>query len=91
VRSLQLQNASGQLTGGFTVFVSTGDGKGDASAVTRQTHEIRWPADALPQLIDKKMTFAVDVELTPPRTQISVGVLDRLSQKAGYEKWRAGS
>ncbi|HVR40809.1 MAG TPA: VWA domain-containing protein [Thermoanaerobaculia bacterium] len=86
VKSLKLVREGGEVTGGFNVYISTGDANGAASDVNKQTHAIRWPADALPHLIEKSVTFAVDVVLEPGRNQISVGVMDQQSAQTGYER-----
>lgn len=84
VKGLKLVREGGEVTGGFNVYISTGDEHGAASDVNKQTHAIRWPADALPHLIEKNVTFAVDIVLEPGRNQISVGVMDQRSEATGY-------
>ncbi|HWW60144.1 MAG TPA: hypothetical protein VN181_02145, partial [Thermoanaerobaculia bacterium] len=84
VKSLKLVREGGDVTGGFNVYISTGDEHGAASDVNKQTHAIRWPADALPHLMEKNVTFAVDIVLEPGRNQISVGVMDQRSEATGY-------
>jgi len=86
VKSLQLQHDGNEVTGGFAVYISTGDGEGHTSAVNRQVHDIRWPADKLPEMEDKTIGFAVDVVMKPGRNQISVGVLDQRSKHMGFAK-----
>ena len=86
VRQLALVRQGAELTGGFDVYLSIGTAAGDTSGVNKQTHTIRWPAEALPALIEKKLTYAVDVTLEPGSTQISVGVVDHGSKKVGFER-----
>jgi VWFA-related protein len=86
VRNLKLDQDGEFVTGGFDVYVATGDAAGNSSPVNRQTHRIKWPAGALPALMEKSITYNVDVELEPGRKQISVGVVDQKSERAGFEK-----
>ena len=86
VKSLKLVQEGTDVTGGFAIYVSMGDGKGNASQVNRQTHEIRWPAEKLPSLIEKSIGFNVDVVLLPGRNQVSVGVMDERSKTMGFAK-----
>ena len=74
------------VTGGFSVYVCSAGGKTEPSDVNRQSHDIRWPAAAIAQLGDRKMTFAIEVVLEKGRDQISVGVLDHRSQATGFSK-----
>ncbi len=86
IRKLTLVPDGNNLTGTFTVFIATGDSVGHSSNVTRQTKEIRWPADAMARAGDKTLTFRVDVVLQPGRSQISIGVMDEKSQEKGFER-----
>jgi hypothetical protein len=56
-----------EVSGAFTVFISTGDWVGNSSSVNRQLKEIRWPADVLANAGDKAITFRVNVVLEPGR------------------------
>jgi VWFA-related protein len=86
VRNLRLDRDGEFVTGGFEVYVATGDAVGNSSPVNRQTHQIKWPVAALPQLIGKMITYNVDVEIEPGRKQISVGVVDMKSERTGFER-----
>jgi VWFA-related protein len=86
VSNLTLLPDGEMVAGGFSVFICTGDGKGDVSGVNMQTHQIRWPKDAVTHLRGKNFTFAVDVPIEGSRTQISVGVVDHLSQTSGFSR-----
>ena len=90
VASLQLQKEGEEMTGGFVVFVSSGDEKGSATKVNRQEHLIRWPAGQFEALKSKTITFAVDVMLPAGVNQISVGVMDEKSQQTGFERITLG-
>lgn len=84
VNRLTLVTRGASITGGFSVFVCSGDGKGESSGVNVQSHAIEWPAEALPHLQAKTMTFVVDVPLEEGRPQLSVGVVDHVSQATGF-------
>jgi len=86
IHKLKLVSDGDSLTGAFTVFIATGDSVGHSSNVTRQTKEIRWPADALTRAGDKPLTFRVNVVLEPGRSQISVGVMDEKSKEKGFDR-----
>jgi VWFA-related protein len=85
-KSLKLITKGDQVAGAFAVYISTGDAKGRASAVNRQTHDIRLPADKMQQLADKMIDFNVDVVLSGGKNQISIGVMDQQSQQTGFAK-----
>ncbi|HKO01213.1 MAG TPA: VWA domain-containing protein [Thermoanaerobaculia bacterium] len=86
VKKLKLVKEGDSVTGGFNVYVSTGDDKGNSSEVSKQTHEIKWPADALPALMEKSITYRVNVVMEPGRSQISIGVMDQRSEQRGFER-----
>ena len=86
VKSLKLLQEGGEVTGGFAVYISTGDARGNVSPINRQKHDIRWPADKLPEMLEKTIGFNVDVVMKPGRNQISVGVMDQRSQQMGFAK-----
>ena len=86
IKNLKFVQEGDQVTGGFTVYIATGDSAGHASPVNKQSQQLRWPVAALQAAGDRQLTFAVDVVLDPGRTQISVGVLDEKSQATGYER-----
>ncbi|HYS53510.1 MAG TPA: VWA domain-containing protein [Thermoanaerobaculia bacterium] len=86
IKNLKFVQEGSEVTGGFSVYIATGDRLGHASSVTKQTKQLRWPAAALQAAGDKQLTFAVEVVLEPGRTQISVGVLDDRSKTTGYER-----
>jgi VWFA-related protein len=88
VEKLTLLPDGDSVAGGFSVFVCTGDGKGDVSGVNMQTHSIRWPKEALPHLRSKNVTYAVEVPVEGTREQISVGVIDIVSQTTGFSRIR---
>lgn len=86
VKSLKLVQEGNDYTGAFAVYISTGDEKGNASAINRQVHDLRWPAEKMPEMMEKTIGFTVDVVMRPGRNQISVGVLDQRSHQMGFAK-----
>jgi VWFA-related protein len=86
VKNLKLERDGDSVTGGFNVYVSMSDGAGDTSEPTKQTHQIKWPADALPGLVEKSVTYKLNVTMDPGRTRISVGVMDQRSEQRGFQK-----
>jgi VWFA-related protein len=86
INKLKLVPDGDTYKGEFTVFVSTGDQFGNSSRVNRQLREVRWPAAALNQAGDKKLTFRVNVVLEPGRSQISIGVMDEHSREKGFDR-----
>lgn len=86
IRHLTLARDGANVTGGIDVYVSVGDRNGTLGPVTKQTHSINWPAEAYEQAGERKMTYAVDVELDAGPARISVGVFDQRSRKTGYAR-----
>ena len=86
VANLALTPAGETVSGGFDVYVSLGDGKGNFAPATRQTHSIQWPAAALDKAGDRKMNYVIDVVLDPGPARISVGVIDHRSKKTGFAR-----
>jgi VWFA-related protein len=90
VSSLKLDREGEDVTGGFVVYVSSGDEHGGATRVNRQEHQIRWPAGTFESLKGKTLTFAVDVIVPAGLTQISVGVIDQRSLTTGFDRVTLG-
>jgi VWFA-related protein len=90
VDSLTLLPDGESVRGGFTVFLCTGDGDGNTSGVNMQRHLIKWPAPQFAQMKGKAFAFAVDVPVDGARDQISVGVVDNVSQVSGFSKVKIG-
>jgi len=86
MKSLKFVQEGAEASGGFNVYISTGDDKGRASAINRQVKDIRVPADKLEAMKDKTIGFSVDVVMKPGRNQISVGVMDQRTQATGFAK-----
>src|SRR5688572_1098888 len=86
IRNLKLERSGADVTGGFDVYLSISDGKGYFSPVSKQTHAIKWPADQVPEDDERTMTYTINVTMEPGASQISVGVIDHLSKRTGFEK-----
>ena len=86
VRNLSLAKEGDEVTGGFEVLTSIGDGKGRFSRVNRQAHAIRWPAAAAEQAGERDITYSLDVVLEQGASVISVGVVDQRSKKTGFQR-----
>lgn len=86
ISKLKMEPAGLEVTGGFSVYISTANGQGGATPVVKRTHQIRWPAEAMTQGQGKSMTFAIDVVMLTGFNAISVGVMDERSEKTGFER-----
>lgn len=86
VSRLTLLPEGNEYVGGFAVYISTADGKGNVSEVSLQKHDIRWPREAYEQLKSKSFTFASDIAIEQGRDQVSVGVTDLVSQQTGFAR-----
>jgi hypothetical protein len=86
IKNMKFVQEGNEVTGGFSVYIATGDQLGHASNVNKQSKQLRWPAGALQALGDRQLTFAVEVVLEPGRNQISVGVVDDQSKTTGYDR-----
>ena len=83
-RNLTLKKEGDEWTGGFDVLTSIGDGKGRFTRVNRQSHTVRWPANAAGP--DRVINYQFDVVLEPGSTRISLGVVDQRSKKTGFQR-----
>jgi hypothetical protein len=79
-----LPDAEGNVTGGFSVFTSTGGADGAASGVNVQSQQIKWPAAQAAQMKGRRIGFAVQVPMDKDPKQVSVGVVDHVSQVQGF-------
>jgi hypothetical protein len=86
VTALSLSRDGENVTGGFDVYVSVGDGKGNFVTPSKQTHSINWPVAAVEKAGGRKMNYAIDVVLDPGPARISVGVIDHRSKKTGFTR-----
>lgn len=75
-----------QVSGGFSVFVSSGDGKGKSSGINMQPHKIDWPKEVLAHTAGRDVTYIVQVPVDATMPQVSVGVIDHVSQQRGFAR-----
>jgi VWFA-related protein len=83
---LTLMANGAQVSGGFSVFVCSGDGKGKSSGINMQTHQIDWPKEALAHTAGRDVIYIVHVPVDPKLPQVSVGVIDHVSQQRGFAR-----
>jgi len=86
-----LPDAEGNMAGGFSVFTSAGDAAGGGSGVNVQSHQIKWPAAQAAQMKGRRIGFAVQVPMDKDPKQISVGVVDIVSQTQGFATVKVAS
>jgi VWFA-related protein len=79
-----LPDGKGNMTGGFSVFTCSGDGEGGTSGVNVQSQAIVFTAAQAAQMQGRRIGFAIQVPLEKGRHQISVGVVDHVSQGQGF-------
>ena len=84
-----LPDGKGNLSGGFSVFTCSGDGAGDASGVNVQSQAINFTAEQAAQMKGRRIGFAIQVPIEKGRKQVSVGVLDHISQEQGFATLKA--
>ena len=90
VSSLKLDREGEDVTGGFVVYISSGDARGGATRVNRQEHQIKWSTGTFESLKGKTIAFALDVMVPAGLTQISVGVIDQRSLATGFDRVMLG-
>jgi VWFA-related protein len=79
-----LPDGDGNMSGGFSVFTSTGNRDGAASGVNIQSQTIHWPPAQATQMKGRRIAFVVQVPMDRNPKQISVGVIDHVSQIQGF-------
>jgi VWFA-related protein len=85
VDSLTLvRDDKGNMTGGFSVFTSTGDLDGAAKGTDIQSRRIQWSEPEAAQMKGRKLAFAVKVPMNAHPKQVSVGVIDHVSHTEGF-------
>ena len=84
-----LPDGKGNVRGGFSVFTCSGDGAGDASGVNVQSQAIHFTAEQAAQMKGRRIGFAIQVPIEKNRHQVSVGVLDHVSQEQGFATLKA--
>lgn len=84
-----LPDGKGNLTGGFSVFTCSSDGNGGTSGVNVQSQAIHFTADQAAQMKGRRIGFAIQVPLENGRNQVSIGVVDHVSQGQGFATLKA--
>lgn len=72
--------------GGFTVYVAVGNKDGDMSDVQHQQATIRIPLTDLPKIKGKYYTYTLDLLVEPGLNNISIGVVDDISNVQGFAR-----
>lgn len=90
VDRLDLASQGSRHTGGFAVYVASGNERGDATAVNRQEHRIDWSPDMFRSAMGKTLTFSIDVGVPAGLDRISVGVADLKSGRTGFQRVTIG-
>ena len=80
--ALTLVPDGADLTGRFSVFIAFVRGNGAVSKVTRQEHQLRFPAESLKRR--KEVTIRTTLTIDTATDAVSVGVMDDLSHATGY-------
>jgi len=84
-----LPDGKGNMTGGFSVFTCSGDGAGGTSGVNVQSQALNFTAEQAAQMKGRRIGFAIQVPIEKGRHQISVGVVDHVSQGQGFATLKA--
>lgn len=74
------------MAGGFTVYIAAGTKSGGLSPVSKREQSIRLPAATIAALQAKPLLFHAEVLVGKGENILSVGVVDRLSNAAGYAR-----
>jgi hypothetical protein len=72
--------------GGFTLFVAVGNKDGDMSDVQHQQASIRVPQAEYAKIKGKYYTYTLDLLVEPGLNNISIGVIDDISNVQGFDR-----
>ncbi len=72
--------------GGFTLFVAVGNKDGDMSEVQHQQATIRVPQADYAKIKGKYYTYTLDLLVEPGLNNISIGVIDDISNVQGFDR-----
>jgi VWFA-related protein len=72
--------------GGFTVYVAVGNKDGDMSDVQHQQASLRIPQGDYPKIKGKYYTYTLDLLVEPGLNNISIGVIDDISNVQGFAR-----
>ena len=74
------------MAGGFTVYIAAGTKDGGLSPVSKREQVIRLPPATIAALQAKPLLFHAEILVGKGENILSVGVVDRLSNAAGYAR-----
>ncbi|HEY3056916.1 MAG TPA: VWA domain-containing protein [Thermoanaerobaculia bacterium] len=75
-----------EYVGGFDVYVAVANKDGDMSDVARKSHQLRVPSADMARAKGKYYTYSVDLLMEKGLNRISVGVVDNISNVAGFAR-----
>lgn len=81
-----LPQGDAEHVGGFDLFVAVADLRGDMSDVARKTHQVRVSTGELPRIKGKYYTYSLELLMEKGTNQISVGVIDQVSNVTGFAR-----
>ena len=84
-----IPDGKGGVTGGFSVFTCSGDGEGATSGVNVQSQAINFTAEQAEQMKGRRIGFAIQVPVEKAKPQVSIGVVDHVSQSQGFAMLKA--
>lgn len=75
-----------EYVGGFDVYVAVANKDGDMSDVSRKSHQLRVPSTDMARAKGKYYAYSVDLLMEKGLNRISVGVVDNISNVAGFAR-----
>lgn len=84
--SLTMLPDGSDVVGGFDVYVAVGDSSGGMSSVTKKAQLVRVPAVAEAGLRKQPLVFTAQLLLRKGEHILSVAIVDRLSNAAGFAR-----
>ena len=78
-----------EYAGGFEVFCVVGNRDGDMSDVARKSHQIRVPEIGPVENKGKYYTYTLDLLVEPGLNNISIGIIDDISNVSGFARSRS--
>jgi VWFA-related protein len=80
IKDLTLMQQADHHVGRFSVFVATGEPRGDASAITQRTQPVQIAARDLERARAGYYTYTLDVTVDDRADRVAIGVLDETSK-----------
>jgi VWFA-related protein len=75
-----------EYAGGFDIYVVVANKDGDMSDVARKSHQIHVPAEQMKTINGKFYTYTLELLTEPGLNKISIGVVDQISNVAGFSR-----